>query len=439
MATRNVLKGVKSARNYKVRALPTHKVRNDVTAREPEKRRVFMKNDPYMYFIGKSLEEVNESIMEVLYLKPYPNSKLINDVLRKMRASVPMSLVQTFFRVAKTNGFQEAFDVISTSREAEDMRRFLLERKATGLEAYGNIPRKAKVEEILERRVQLLKYTRQELANKSTAELIEMMIRENKRMHRGMLKTDLINALMTVKRETKAFEPVPFSTEFLSKCVSSYKSASWMRSLIENKKIDVKGTVVGIALRGDNKYATDLEVGYRRSGWYRPKASWYDHVCRKGRKYEDYPIAYIVKTNKDVRLLAETRRMYDASLNMKEEKAPIGIGKAPKVTIGTLIQQYKERQRQQQRQRQPTIDAMPRFTQENIKAAAPPLELAPGLFTHLRLLIGGNATYCASCNNTMSTPAYKSVQGKRKVFFCSERCFDTYTFGRRERSRRSRR
>ena len=430
MATRqNVLKGVKAARTYKVKkgaastVKTTRKVRKDATERGPEKRRVFKRLDPYAYFIGKSLEEVDESIMEVLNLKAYPNYTLLTDVLRKMRAQVPMSLVETFFSLAKANGFQEAFDVISASREAEDMRRFLLERKATGIEAHGKAPRKAKVEASLPRRVQLIKYARQELAKRSIAELQELMNENNKRIRSGMTKTDLINALMTIGRETKTFEPVPFSTEFLSRCVINYRNVIWMRDIIKRagKTLNIKGSVIGLGLQPDNKYATNFEV-FPGSGWYRPKSSWFTHVCSEGRKYDDYKVAYVLKNGNDRSILLETKQMYDASLAMKEEKAPIGIGKAP---VEVLKPVYGRDTKQE-----PILYDQRAKIVQDVKEASAQKELAPALFAQLRLFMSGQTTYCATCNANMLDPAFRSFHGGRQVLFCNQTCFDAYSFKR---------
>lgn len=417
MATPNILKGVrKSAPKEKTKGATKGASIKVPTSKAVSK---FMRTDPYSYFLNKSFEEIDEGMTNIFFMKPYPGHKLISDVLRKVRTSVPLGLLQNFFRNAKRSGYEDAFERVAESKEVVEMHKLINSRAPTGITARKIAIKKVErhVEIQPEKRfAKLLKFSRQELNAKSKEELEELAREEGIKNASKMSKLSLIDALLRIEKLPGMIIERPFSTDFISKCVSNYRSAPWIKRMVQNKQISIAGNVIGFALRKDNEFATDFEV---TPGWFRAKATWFEHVCRDNRKFEDYEVGYIVKTvGGKLSVLRETREIYDAILENYVEEAPIGIGKA-KISLT----------------KQPTKPSFHRTLSETSSESETevftesPKELAPGLFTHLKQLIKGQILYCSGCNITIATPAYKSVHGSQKVLFCSKACFDTYNFG----------
>lgn len=414
MATPNVLKGVRKA--------PGKEKRKEKRGKDIKVSK-FIRNDPYSYFINKSFEEIDEGMTNVFFMKPFPGHKLLSDVLRKVRTTVPLSLLDRFFRNAKHTGYEDAFEHVSISKEFAEMHKLITSRIPTGIKAIGKaavVPRE-KVEIPSERKIaKLLKYSKQDLVAKSKDELEELAMIERIRKSSKMTKSALIDALLQIEINPGVLKERQYSTDFVSKCVSNYRNAPWIKRLVQNNKLAISGSVIGFALRKDNEFATNFEVV---PGWFRAKATWYEYVCRENRRFEDYEVGYIIKSGLKLDVLQETREIYDASLEELEEPTPIGIGKA---NIPVTRPKYKRRIEHTISESSSSSESE---GEQIIIPIEQPKELAPGLFTHLKLLIKGQVLYCSACNITIATPAYKSVHGKQKVLFCSKACFDVYNFG----------
>ena len=302
------------------------------------------------------------------------------------------------------------------------MHRFINARSAKGI-IVPNIERSRSQEERVRQQsikkfTKRLKFTKQVLNDTSREELVELALSERIKRASSMSKPALIEALLRIEEPLVDVTGKTFSSEFVSKCVGNYKSAPWIKRLVAAGRLAGGIRVVGFALREGNEYATTFKI---EPGWCRAKATWYTHVCNRGRKFEDYEVGYVIKSGNKLSVLRETREIYEASLENVVEVAPIGIGKA-KIS-------RKPTYRQESSTSSETEEILPGLQVEEVDyPSAPPKELAPGLFTHLRMLIKGVVIYCSACNTTMTTPPYKSVHGHQKVLFCSKACFDNYNF-----------
>ncbi len=82
-------------------------------------------------------------------------------------------------------------------------------------------------------------------------------------------------------------------------CVSEYKTASWMK---EFSPRPIKGIVIKQAA-----WATDEQVA---PGWYKPKRTWFEYVCKNGRVFVTNSVGYITDLGE---VIVETEEMYNAS------------------------------------------------------------------------------------------------------------------------------
>jgi hypothetical protein len=256
-----------------------------------------------------------------------------------------------------------------------------------------------------------LKYNHKHLSALLREELVHMAMLENIKNATKMSQRDLIEALMRIEEPVKPLRPEqPYQLELLSRCESEFKNAPWLGT---DKKI------VGMAVNPTilPEYSTGVNVG---PGWFKVTSTWYKEACAGNRQpFITNATAYVTI---DKQIILETVDMYNASLLFKPQHTPkskITVGKesmAPAEPELPLIELAKIEQRQQ----------------EGIKIAHP-TELAPGLFTQVRLLISGQTFYCNECNISVKyPPTYKSVHGGRKISFCSSACFDAYKFGESE-------
>ena len=179
-----------------------------------------------------------------------------------------------------------------------------------------------------------------------------------------------------------------------------------------------KGVVIGIALRKNNKFATNFEV-VPNSGWYRAKASWYSFVCNKGREYEENQIAYVIKFKNKLSLMIETPEMFEASLEIDESSSE-------SEPLQSLLSKEISKEISKSRSKESQVFILPTVIEGPFNYVVE--ELAPGLFMRLKALISGQILYCGICNLSMAIPAYKSIHGKQKVMFCSADCFNKYNF-----------
>lgn len=420
MASLNVLKGVRKSAKPVGGNAPTGKPQPKKQvkweyrppARLPGKAQAgaYNINDPFSFFIGKGLEEIDDAMLAIFQMK---DQKKVSETIRKVRVRVPMSLLQQFFRDAKYD-VDDAFSAVRKTKEYDEMNKLIHSRIPDDIELPKSPPKVIiPHRQPVKRSSKLLKYPRQILENKTIPELKELASMSGFDA-KSMTRPELINELVNISLDPPGFTNRPYSTDYISNCASDYKSAPWLK--------DVKN-VNGIALRGNNKFATKYEVS---KGWFRASASWYEHVCKEGRKFEDYEVGYITRIGNTLNVIPETRQMYAASLGNYREQVPIGLGKAKIPRITKFDPTAFPLEPTAPECPGPECPLEPTAPLPSLDASQP--ILAPGLFSHLRALIDGTIFYCSTCNVSMKTPSLKSVHNGQKVFFCCQRCFDKYDF-----------
>lgn len=371
---------------------------------------------PYEYFAGRSAADVHAAIGEVFKISEdfYGKTELLT-VLNKVKATVPMSLLDLFFTTARRNGPEEAFAAVTDSPEYVEMRNILRNRAIEQNTSVAAAPRTTapKSLELLNiapapknRELKLLTYSRQELQHKSINELYDLANSENLKVGLGLTKSELINRLLTLERSATEYKERPFTTDLLPRCESEYRQAPWMRAF-------GNVSVVGIALKRGNGLETNVNV---QDDWYTAKASWYFNVCRNGRRFEPNAVAYIAVANGKKRIIVETHEMYEASLD-RARSAP-----APSTRVGVSAAT-----------KPPTKPATANIPLPTYKIVRPEArlqqpELAPELFRFVRELIAGTKFCCNNCNKSVPFAKIGSIDENKKVIFCSTECFNDYEF-----------
>jgi len=396
----------------------------------------FKRNNPYSFFFGKSAEEIDESINYIYNLKEYPGHDQLVKILAYVKNTVPMSLLPMFFTTAHNNDAYTAFKRISETKEAREMHNIIVNRSPNDIKintSIPNLPKKIAQPTVpqSERKIQLLKYTKQDLNKKSVADLHQIAIQEGITVAQTASKSQLIQKILAgvrpeiIHRQESAEEQrehTRFTTDLIPKCQSNYRSAPWITRMVQQGKLKLPGKLNGFALRAPSEYITTYEV-IPGSGWYRVKNNWYEQVCTNGRQYRDNAVAYVIRNINNINsLLVETKEMYDESLIPVQEERPIGITKAPVVILKHVP---GERIPPQLVPREIVEEKVDSFESTEYVSE----ELAPGLFTHVRAIISGNVINCSACNIGMAIPMYKSVHDEQKVMFCSDKCIENYPFG----------
>lgn len=412
MPTVNILKQVRA------RARPTNFTNLTTKRQKPAAKKAPIKSNfnarnPYDYFVGKSAPEINTSIDEVFKRPDFFERTQLLTVLNRVKATVPMSLLELFFVTAKRSGAAEGFEAVARRPEYAEMRNILQNRAA---ERGGNNSRPSqqiKVNEPQHRlpkrevKIKLLKYSRPELQTRTIEELYDLANRENLRLTAGLTKSQLINSLLAVESTATAYKERPFTTELLPICESEYRRAPWMKAF--------GLSVIGIALKKGDGFETNARI---ENDWYAAKATWYSNVCKIGRQFNPDTVGYIISAPLGKRrVVVETLEMYNASLNRTKSASQKlkTTRQVPALQHSVSALSIVSKQAEQHTSAQPV-------------ALRLQSELAPGLFRYVRKLISGTTLCCSNCNATVPAAKIRSINENKQVVFCGTECFRDYEF-----------
>lgn len=391
----NVMRKVKKPRVQKPR----------VVASKPIKKPkfYFSGKNPYSTFYDINIEDVDTAIEN--YISTLDYIKNINEIsaMRKIQTSLPLFLVLEFLKSLNPDNSPpvalQRFKELPRVKDALiEMNNILETRSLRGIVVESiNKPvpdLESIINELKNRPAEPLaatKYLKKEsLKSMSKEYLSRIAEREKIPNYETLTKKQLVSELMKVEEFTKRKDTF-YESEILPICESTYKRAPWMRSFTSKP-------VSAIAVKGDSEYATNFKID---EDWYLAKSTFYKDACEIGRIFEPGKIAYYFKGDRS--LTIETRDIYDASVSYTEAEN----------------------------------DAVFRRRYSKTRVAAPrgrsviAVELAPGLFSHLRTIFLGQVFICDSCKRSISEPPlYKSVDDDNKrVLFCSKYCFDLHLFG----------
>jgi hypothetical protein len=161
-------------------------------------------------------------------------------------------------------------------------------------------------------------YTLDMLRHKKTPELLSLL-KTNHIVHNDKWsENEMKFALLKV--------PTTDNNKFRSKmkCVSTYRTAPWItRHLVRD--LYIYGDVIGIALKGNNRSRSDLNVG---NDWYMANSQWYEKECTENRTFEEQEIGYVVKNrNGKTIVIPETKEMYESMVDYFNVKVsqPLGL------------------------------------------------------------------------------------------------------------------
>lgn len=402
MAVKNVLKGLKTTvrKTRKVATKPAVK-------KGPVKK-------PLAYLIDRpDLASLYDAMEDMRY---YQKDPYYENVIYKAMTMVPAVFLNDFFKnLLHTNDLNSSLEFVKQNQTYQLMKDFLKLRSVEGIPVPPLPTWRRKTKKIVETttkkgRVKYVKYTARELEDKSVDEIDYLLRTENLPVE-GM-KQDKIDALLRINEERFLAHQQRYVLDYLSKCESDYKNAPWMRRF--------GYSVVGIALRKKDPFATDVKV---EGNWYRAKASWYKEVCKNDRKFSKNKVGYILSNGT---VVPETYVMYMAYVSYIEEPAPIGIARMKQKQ--PIPRRERGERRRQEEEEEEEIGEIINPPTVQFREEEKVVDLAPGLMDYVRLVISKQFLKCAACDIAVGNPVFRSVHKKKNVLFCSKKCFETYPF-----------
>lgn len=454
------------------------RVTKNVTKREPKKApkknpviKTFgiQRKDPNSIFRKIAIEDVSDALeayvaslkltldakpiyignLNVSHPTDIDQSKL-NEIstVRMLKTSVPWTILLDFLHNLKSETLSVSFAKYRTQPGFQDslsrMKQIIKERSASGIPLPAKdfiAPKPIPIQK--KEPIKRLKYDHKTLEAMSTAGLLKLARSEKvetKEEQTGRKtavgRKETISKLMNIEDVLHKDTERKYETDIADTCVSAYRNAPWMK-LFTDKPI------IGIAVPRESEYATSLNVV---GNWYKVKSTFYRDACTIGRKYSPDAVAYV--TWRDPKIIIETKEMYDASLRYKPEipsklemlqslePTPAELVAAEQSqsvkfpdAITPVTQQLRRRVVAGGGKRSSTdVPAPAVLQQEKVVLAKPEVELAPGLFSHLKNIIYGPILTCDQCGVLINQPALKSTYENQIVMFCSTECYGKYRF-----------
>jgi hypothetical protein len=408
----NVLKQVRKKRDVKPKVTK-------------KKKTEFSMSNPYSVFYDITLEEVSDIMnayvnslqlikrdvkdfvgkfktpeLIALAKEKYQVHNIEKEIfaMHKIRNTIPMSHLLSFLKLLNPSNtasvalldFYRSHPIL-----INNMKRLIIDRKVTDIAIPHNKQIHQKTE-IKSRRfvsAKQTKYDRKTLENMTLQEVAELADKEEL-SYKGT-KKQIIKRLLDILEDIEKGVERKFDRELLPICETEYREAQWMKKFTPQR-------VVSMLVKNDNPYSTKFHA---RDGWYRVTSTFYREACLYGREFITDDVAYLLQSND---IIVETRAMYNESLlpveNDKETDIYVHTQDSGEKDIEPKLPVFQETEKIQQ-------------------------ELAPGLFRYVKSIISGLSVCCDTCNLTVLKPDYKSIEGDKKVVFCSKKCFEEYLFG----------
>jgi len=378
----------------------------------------FNSKNPYSAFHDIPIQDVDDAI-EAYIATLKPTNILEISTMRRIRTSLPWFLLNEFLNSLRQNqSATAAFEQFRRRRNVQEaiakMRLVLESRRVDNIPPPERAPpHRLRMEQPPHRQTRNVKYASQILQAMTKEQLAAIARRERVIGFATLTKKQLVAHLVHIENPTSARRPErSFGTEFTSACESRYRRAPWMAAFTSEP-------IATIAVRSDSDFATQFVV---RDDWVRSTSRFYSNACNFGRKFVPDAVAYVTVSGE---VIVETKEMYNASLRNNEirttKRTMLGLlepgSRRENIPpMPTIIESQRESPIIESRRESPIIEA------------APEIELAPGLFSYVRTIIGGQTVYCDACNIMVAEPMFKSVHDNQLVMFCGKECFEAYQF-----------